>query len=219
MATVVITGAGKGLGQELSLQLAARGDHVIATVRDAADRVRLPDIEVHSGIDVTSDLAATKLAEAVSGRSVDVLINNAGIFIPDNGVAIDYEAAVRQFSVNALGPVRITRAISPNLRVGSKIVMVTSVSGSIASASRHDHIGYRMSKTALNMATKVIANGLRDRGITVICIHPGSISTRMNPNGLLQPEQAAKVLISLIDRACLKMSGRFLEADGREINW
>ena len=61
--------------------------------------------------------------------------------------------------------------------------MLSSMSGSITSTTRADHIGYRMSKAALNMATKVIANGLRDRGITVLCIHPGSVSTRMNPGG------------------------------------
>lgn len=219
MANIVITGANRGIGRELALQLSARGDNIIAPVRlDSRDLSR-SSIEVHGNIDITDDAAIRTFADALRGRRIDVLINNAAIFMPDEWRNTSSDTALTQFEVNALGPVRLSRALLGNFRHGSKIIMISSQSGSIGMATTDDVLGYRMSKAALNMAGKVLANGLKDDGIAVVMIHPGSVATRMNATGELSPAESARAIISMIDRTTIETTGTFWHVNGSQLPW
>lgn len=94
---------------------------------------------------------------------------------------MDLSGAARAYEVNALGPLRVVGALLHLLRRGSgrRIVQITSLMGSIRDNTTGGSYGYRMSKAALNMATRNLALDLAREGFTVLAIHPGWVRTRM----------------------------------------
>ena len=80
--------------------------------------------------------------------------------------------------MNALGPIRVTEALLPNLKSGSKVAIVTSRSGSIGDNGSGGNYGYRMSKAAVNMAGVNLALDLKPKGIPVAILHPGMVQDR-----------------------------------------
>jgi NAD(P)-dependent dehydrogenase (short-subunit alcohol dehydrogenase family) len=219
VAEVVVTGASRGIGHELALQLSARGDTVIAPVRSQVPSLRHPLIKVYEEFDIAQDKAVANFAQTLNGHAIDVLINNAAIYIPDDWRMMDFDRTRQHFEINALGPVKLTRALMPNFRRGSKIAMISSRSGSIGLASDDENLSYRLSKAALNMASKVLANGLLSAGITVLAIHPGSVVTRMNETGELSAAQSAGQIISLLDRMTIEETGTYWHIDGYQLPW
>ncbi len=118
--TVLVTGANRGLGLEFARQYKEAGWQVIGTARNPDDAQELAALGVRvMQLDVTSQESADKLATALNGEAIDVLINNAGIF-PRVGKIdeIDFDDYNRTLAVNTVGPVRVTRALLPNLRKG-----------------------------------------------------------------------------------------------------
>src|SRR5262249_22295654 len=179
---VVVTGANRGLGLGLAQALAKRGDEVHATARSPADAASLQElahqsrgrVHVHE-LDVRRDDHAQRLRAALGSASVDLLINNAGLgasYATLGGVSL--EEALACFDTNALGAMRVTRALLENLRVArGKVINMSSTMGSIADNTSGRAYAYRMSKAALNMATKNMALELAPSGVTVVCINPG----------------------------------------------
>lgn len=220
MATAVVTGANRGIGLELARQLSERGDEVIAGVRKTSKDLAALNVETHENVDVTDDSSVARFAEALSGRKVDVLINNAGVLTRQALDALDYDEMRRQFEVNALGPLRMTAALLPCLASGSKVGIVSSRMGSVADNTSGSHYGYRMSKAAVNMAGRSLAHDLKDQGITVILLHPGYVSTDMTDHkGDTPPQEAARGIIARIDEAGPERSGTFWHANGTELPW
>jgi NAD(P)-dependent dehydrogenase (short-subunit alcohol dehydrogenase family) len=221
MATIVITGANRGIGLELARQCQARGDHVIAAVRTASDELSEAGIETIEGVDVTDDGSVTKFAAALKGRDIDVLINNAGILLARETIEdLDWDGMRLQFEVNTLGPMRVSRALLPNMKDGGKIAIVSSRVGSIADNTSGGRYGYRISKCAVNMAGVCLAHDLRDRGIAVVLLHPGYVRTGLTGmNGEIEPDEAARGLIARIDETTMARTGTFWHANGTELPW
>ena len=220
MATVLITGAGRGIGLELSRQLHARGDTVLATCRRASPALSALGVEVHDGVEVTSDEAVSALAERLSGRALDVLILNAGVLQRNGLDNLDWDSLRHQFEVNALGPLRVAAALRGNLGRGAKIAIVTSRMGSVADNTSGSHYGYRMSKSAVNMAGRSLSHDLRPHGVAVCLLHPGYVRTGMTGgHGYIDPDEAAVGLIARIDDLDLGTSGGFWHANGDVLPW
>ncbi len=220
MARFVVTGASRGIGLEMVRQLNERGDDVIAAVRTPSEELLAIGCEVAGGVDVTTDEGAQRLVNALKGRRVDVLVNNAGILIPDTLATLDFTDAMRQYEVNALGPVRITRALLPLMEEGSKIGIVTSRVGSMGDNASGGNYGYRMSKAAANMAAVNLAVELKARGIAVVALHPGYVRTDMTRGqGNISPEPAAKGLILRLDELTMETTGTFWHAEGHQLPW
>lgn len=224
MATALVTGANRGIGLELCRLLAERGYAVIAACRESSPELDAlagkGGVEVVPGVDVTSDEAARRLVERVGDRQIDLLINNAGILSREGLDALDFDAIRRQFEVNALGPLRVTRALLPRLGRGAKVAIVTSRMGSIADNTSGGYYGYRMSKAAVNMAGVSLAHDLRDRGIAVLIVHPGFVRTRMTHQmGNVEPSDAAAGILARIDELSLETTGTFRHADGSPLPW
>ena len=160
MGRYLVTGANRGIGLELCRQLVDRGDEVIGTCRGDSDELKSLGIRVEAGVDVADDEAVRGLARRIEGISLDVLLNNAGILERVGFEALDLDSCRRQFEVNSLGPLRLTRALANNLSAGSKIAILTSLMGSMGDNSSGGSYGYRMSKAAVNAAapTVMIAN-------------------------------------------------------------
>lgn len=220
MATIVVTGANRGIGLELARQLSERGDTVIAVVRKASDALSDLGVEIIDGVDVTDPASVARFADALTGRQIDILINNAGILSRQSLDTLDYDEMRRQFEVNALGVLRVTTAALPCLGSGSKVAIVSSRMGSMEDNTSGSHYGYRMSKAAVNMAGRSLAHDLKDQGITVVLLHPGYVATDMTDHkGDTSPDEAARGLIARIDEAGADRSGSFWHANGTELPW
>ena len=124
MASVLVSGANKGIGLELCRQLSRRGDRVIATCRGDSPDLDSLDVRVVRGIDVAQDDSVDQLARALEGEQLDTLINNAGILSVESLERMDFDRIRAQFEVNTLGPLRVTRALLPNLRRGSRVAIL-----------------------------------------------------------------------------------------------
>lgn len=219
MATVLITGANRGIGLEMASQHEARGDDVIAVCRRASAGLRAMGVEVFEEVDVTSAESLAGLAGALQGRCIDRLVNNAGILERDSLDELDFESIERQFRVNAIGPLRVTAALRPLLAEGAKVLIITSRMGSIGDNTSGAYYGYRMSKAAVNIAGKSLSVDLKDAGIAVFLLHPGYVATDMTGRQGIPVEQAAAGLIERMDTLGLEQSGSFWHQEGYALPW
>lgn len=221
MATIVISGANRGIGLELTKQLAERGEHVVALCRRASRELEAVDgVDVQAGVDVAEQAAVDELAERLSGTQIDILINNAGILSQESLDDLDMDRIRRQFEVNTLGPLRLTAALRPALRDGGKVAIVSSRVGSLADNGSGGNYGYRISKAAVNMVGVNLAHDLKPRGIAVVLLHPGYVRTDMTSGaGQVEPADAAAGLIERIDALTLEQTGTFWHAKGEPLPW
>jgi NAD(P)-dependent dehydrogenase (short-subunit alcohol dehydrogenase family) len=221
MATYLVTGTNRGIGYEYCRQLQARGDRVIAICRSASEELKQLGVRVEEKIDITSDASVTDLRDRLGDTAIDGLINNAGIVKRVTLEDLDFDSIREQFEVNALGALRVTHALLPNLKADSKIVLMTSRMGSIADNTSGSSYGYRMSKVALSMAGKSLAHDLKPRGIAVAILHPGLVQTRMTnfTSGGITPEESVKGLLKRIDELTLENTGTFWHANGEVLPW
>ncbi len=199
----VITGADRGCGLALTRNFLEAGWRVYAGqfMPDWPDLDALtgeyPEDLVLIPLDVSSGESVSGAAALISAREekVDLLVNVAGI-APHGS---DDAAALRStFGVNVFGPLRMTEALLPLLRKGKKrICTFSSEAGCIASQHRADTFAYTMSKTALNMETRLIFNVLREEGFTFRLYHPGWVKSYMSgkksSQGVFEPEETSIV--------------------------
>lgn len=135
--TAIVTGANRGIGFGIVRQLADRGYRVILAVRDeakgraAAGEVGAPADRLEARrLDVADDASVAEFARGLDAddRSVDVLVNNAGVAIE----GFDEEVARRTMDTNFYGPVRLTDAVLPLMPEGARVVMVSSGAGTLS---------------------------------------------------------------------------------------
>lgn len=221
MARYVVVGANRGIGLELTRQLAARGDAVVAACRSANPELRETGAEVHENVDVTDDGSVERFVAATkAGGPVDVLVHVSGILIPDNYDALDFDDIRQQFEVNTLGPLRVARAFAPFMKTGGKIGILSSRVGSLTDNTSGGNYGYRISKTAVNMAGRNLAYDLQSLGIAVLLLHPGYVRTDMTGGrGHIAPDESARGLIQRLDELGMEQTGTFWHADGSQLPW
>lgn len=220
MATVLITGANRGIGLALAQQFAARGDSVIAACRHASEALEATGARVEAGIDVTDAAAVATLAQRLADARIDLLVLNAGVLERDSLADPGFEGIRRQFEVNALGPLRVVHALVDRLPTGGKVALITSRMGSVEDNTSGAYYGYRASKAALNAIGKSLAIDLAPRGVSVVLLHPGYVATDMvGGSGDVTPGQAAKQLVERIDALAPDTSGTFVHANGTPLPW
>lgn len=226
---VVVTGCGRGIGLELVSQYAEAGCKVIATARqpEKSDALSVlaasyENVTVYS-LDVTSDQSIAEFCHSLAGRPVDLLINNAGVYGPTNGLGnVDREQWRAVLEANTISPLMVTQALLPNLLAGNDktVAMISSKVGSVADNQSGGSYYYRSSKSALNQVMKSLSVDLMPEGIKVVALHPGWVLTDMGgPNALIDAQQSViglRQVLSAIDKS---KSGRFYSYDGNEIPW
>ncbi len=226
MPTVLITGAGRGLGLEFARQYAAEGWKVIGTVRDPRAGTALAalgkDVEVQLA-DMADMGSIARLGRTLAAVPIDVLICNAGIYGPRDWSfgRTDYAAFAEVLRINLLAPLAVAEALAGSLAAGAqkKIVMLSSGMGSIARNDGGDPI-YRASKAALNSLAVSLAAELKDRRITVVAVSPGWARTDMGgPNAPVDPKDSIRGLRRLIAALTPARSGSFLSYDASTIPW
>jgi NAD(P)-dependent dehydrogenase (short-subunit alcohol dehydrogenase family) len=227
MPTVLLTGANRGLGLEFARQYAGRGWRVLACCRDpekASELNAVPgDVAVHR-LDVRDLDGVAALARELRGTAIDVLLNNAGVYGPNRMHLgrIDYAAWADVLAVNVLGPTRLIECFVDHVAASAKklVACVSSQMGSMGRNTTGRHYLYRSSKAALNAIVKSLAIDLRDRGVTLITLHPGWVKTDMGgADADLPIPDSVRDVIALLERVTLADSGRFLNHDGSEIPW
>ena len=217
---VLITGANRGIGLEMTRQLAARGAQVLAACRRPSEALRRLDVQVIDDVDVTAASAGERLRAAVGDAGLDLLIHNAGLLTRETLDDLDLDRVRRQLEVNALAPLRLTAELRDRLGRGSKVALVTSRMGSIADNTSGGMYGYRMSKAALNMAGRSLAHDLADQGVAVVLLHPGFVRTEMTGGqGFIEASEAATGLIARMDALTLEASGSFWHQSGEALPW
>lgn len=217
---VFITGGSRGIGLELCRQFKAKGDTIITSCRQETPELKELGVEVITEIDVTSKVSNLRLQDYFKGRKIDILINCAGLLYCETLDDMNFENIVQQFEVNSLAPLRVINSLIGSLGNGSKAIIITSRMGSIEDNTSGAYYGYRMSKAAVNMAGKCLANDLQCKGIAVALLHPGFVKTRMtNYNGDSTPKESASKLINRIEELNLNTSGSFWHANGQELPW
>ena len=221
MSTYLITGSNRGIGLELCKQIIERGDEVIATCREASSDLKKLGVRIEEDIDISSEESINNLRQALSGVELDCLIHNAGIYEFNSIDNFDHESIIRQFVVNALSPLSMTKSLKGLLKKYSKIGFITSRMGSIGDNSSGSSYGYRMSKVALSMAAKSLSKDLLKEDIYVAILHPGLVSTRMTGftrNGI-STKESANGLLKRIDSLDKNNTGTFWHTNGEILPW
>jgi NAD(P)-dependent dehydrogenase (short-subunit alcohol dehydrogenase family) len=218
--TALIVGANRGIGLALAKRMKAQGRAVIAAGRRSSPALDALAVRVETGVDVTDDASVRAFARRLAGVPVDELVCNAGILHEDDLDVVDLDDVRAQLEVNALGPLRVVKALRGSLARGGKLALITSRMGSIADNGSGGYYGYRMSKAALNAAGMSLARDLRAAGVAVAILHPGYVRTEMTDySGSVEPDDAAKQLVDRIDALTLETSGTFWHANGQVLPW
>jgi NAD(P)-dependent dehydrogenase (short-subunit alcohol dehydrogenase family) len=231
MQTVLITGANRGIGLELARRYAAAGDRVLACCREPGQATALqalaqasPSVTVH-GVRVSDAASVAAFAERVGDAPLDVLINNAGMAGPpiqrQSLEEMDFDGWAETFAVNTMAPLRMLQTFRKNLAAGTnpRAVTITSQMGAIAFPMPVMY-AYCSSKGAVNKVMKMAADALKREKITVLLVHPGFVKTDMGgPNADITPEESAAGITSVIEKASLADTGKFLKWNGEEHPW
>ncbi|WP_101067407.1 SDR family oxidoreductase [Roseovarius salinarum] len=211
---VVITGASRGIGRELSERYAEAGHTVTGTSRVGGGAL--------APLDVTDPSSHAALANRLEERPIDLLICNAGIY-PDKGQPLEggFPASIwaETFATNVTGVFLTVQTLLPNLeRAGAaKVAILSSRLGSQAMAEGGSY-AYRASKAAALNLGRNLAVDLAPRGISVGVYHPGWVRTDMGgPSGEIGVEESAAGLVERFAALGPETAGCFQSWDGRDL--
>jgi NAD(P)-dependent dehydrogenase (short-subunit alcohol dehydrogenase family) len=236
MKTTLITGANRGLGLEMVRQYRAHGWHILATCRNPETSETLQrmahesagTIEIEA-LDVTHPEEIARLGDRWKNRSIDILINNAGIYGDRLGAGpsmdlgrIDYSLWALTLAVNTMAPLAMTETFLQAIARSNqkKIVTITSRMGSIGDNAKGGAYLYRSSKAAVNAVTKSLSIDLASQGIIAVVLHPGWVRTDMGgTTAPLTAETSVREMLEVIDKLEVADSGRFFLHDGTELPW
>jgi NAD(P)-dependent dehydrogenase (short-subunit alcohol dehydrogenase family) len=230
MANVVITGANRGIGLELTRQYAGAGDRVYAFARAPAKADALNELAASSdgrvtvvAMDVGDAQSIIAGARDIGDTPVDILINNAGIMggreqSLDN---IDFDNWIEAFTVMTIGPFRVAQAFLKNLEAAKnpKIMTVTSQLGASTWPYGGTYI-YSSAKAGVNRVMQILALDLKSKNIIVGLIHPGWVKTDMGSEQAdIMPSESASGIRNVIASLSIADSGKFYKWNGEIHPW
>lgn len=231
MATILITGAARGIGYQLAKQYSEAGDRVFATCRSPDRAAALKDIAAATGgsltvheMDVGNTASVRACAAATGDQPIDVLINNAGVWggLDTQVFAnMDYDNWAHELNIMTMGPFRVIQAFMPNVLRGQqkKVVTISSQTG----AHAYDHVigySYASAKAAVNRLMTGLATEFRDQGVIIVPLHPGWVKTEMAGDVAdISPEESAIGVRNTIAGMTLADTGKFLKWTGDVHPW
>jgi NAD(P)-dependent dehydrogenase (short-subunit alcohol dehydrogenase family) len=231
----VVTGGNRGIGYEISRQLAKKEIKVILTSRNKENGIEAEKSLKKEGLDVVfKKLDVTdgkniqefaKEIEREYGRC-DVLVNNAGVFPDDSSKAstsvfdAKIETINEAMTTNVYGPLLLSQALVPLMRKNKygRIVNMSSGMGRLADMNGHCP-AYRISKTSINALTRILNDELLGENILVNSMCPGWVKTRMGGEGATRSvEQGADTAVFLATLPDDGPRGKFFK-DRKEMSW
>ncbi len=235
MPTVLITGANRGLGLELTRQYLEKGWQVISASRGSSPTLdelsEQPGLEAYR-LDLTDDAALSDFAAAIGERRIDVLLNNAGTMGRYNFAELGLKSGRfgsfdrsewhEILDINLCTPMRLAELLVDQVAAceRGRIITISSMLGSMGLNTVGGLYAYRASKAAVNAMMKSMAVDLAPRGIIAIALHPGFVRTDMSgPMAEIEAVDSAAGMIRVIDDVTLEDSGKVLAWDGSELPW
>ena len=225
---VLITGANRGIGLEFSKQYAADGWKVLACCREPQSAIALQALaSAHSNIEILAlDVADFKQIDALALQlkesTIDVLINNAGVYPSSSFGDVDYNDWTEGFKINSMAPLKMAEAFVQHVTRSQlkKIATLSSKMGSLDDNTSGGSYSYRASKAAVNMVMKSLSIDLKPYGISVVTLHPGWVQTDMGgENALVSATTSVAGLRHVIEHLSIESTGKFIAYDGKEIAW
>ena len=240
MPTIVISGAGSGIGHTFLKFLASDENNTLHALDISfPDKISGVPAKVHEHtIDTSSQSSVDSFVKSLDGQPVDLFIHSAAIrgLVPaitekekDPSAAetmevMDSNTMMKTLQINAVGSFLLIRALIPNLKAakqGAKVVVMGSRMGSIASNHDGSKYAYRASKAALNALVKSFSIDVPEVCFTIV--HPGRVESRMVPTmreeGAIDAEDAVKMMMPMIEGFGKKDTGKFYSREGDEIPW
>jgi len=230
MSTLLITGANRGIGLELTEQYLQQGWEVHACCRKPSKAKALNELAdkedkltIHK-LNVTKDKQMDKLKKALKNKPIDMLINNAGVYALGASTfgKMDDKAWEEAVAVNLLAPMKMMESFKENIAISDKkiIASMSSKMGSMDDNGSGGAYAYRATKAALNAVMVSAALDLRHLDITCLILHPGWVRTDMGgPNGEISVEESAQMLRKILDECDITDTGKFFDIDGTIIPW
>lgn len=244
-----ISGANNGIGFSLLKELSNdESNVVIGSARKPEEAVDLQNLAKERKnvrvvkLNITSKQSTTEAAEEVSKITgkIDVLISNAGVSYAYGSVLETNEDVwVQHWQTNVLGSIFLYQSFYPLLEKGNakQMMFISSGLGSIGGYIGMSASAYGQSKAALNYTVKEISVELKDKGFTVVAVHPGQVSTETGKLGheslvaayphlkemlekyVITPQEGALSLKTILEKLNPEHNGKFLNNDGTELPW
>ena len=172
-----------------------------------------------------SELATIQaLAYELRNESIDMLINNAGVYGSERNSfgQVDAQDWVETFKVNTIAPLKMSEAFIEQLSMGHNkmIACLSSKMGSMDDNTSGGSYIYRSSKAAINAVVKSMSIDLAERGIKCVVLHPGWVKTDMGgPNAEITTKESVSKIFNTLLTLKMKDSGRLIDIDGTDIAW
>ncbi|KAF6240645.1 hypothetical protein HO173_001317 [Letharia columbiana] len=239
----IVVGASRGIGLEWVRQLLARGDHVLATVRDVAKASRLWTLAGSAAMgrcqlfecDVASEASINNFAREVAALRnidrIDYVILNAGILqYPNRATELSFDNFSDHLRTNAVGPIiTAQRLLHTGIPIGS-IAFMSSDSGSATDFRDFEDgfAAYAASKAALNQMLRHMASELaRKRYITtILAMHPGEVATDManvslgwEVEGIINADESVAGMLRVVEQKTILDTGTFWTWEGNRHPW
>ena len=236
MASMLVTGASRGLGLEMVRQFVGDGWRIYACCRTpetATDLAALAAgsdgaITLHT-LDVSKPEQIGALADEFRGTPIDMLVNNAGLLgcsidamEPAAFGSIDYDAWMQVHEINTMAPLRVTEAFVNHVAASeTKLLLFMSTHmGCITELADGGLYPYRSSKAALNLLVKGLSIDLAPRGVRTLAVHPGWVVTDMGgPDAPVNKVDSIAGIRQVVANYDGGQTGRFYQYDGRELPW
>lgn len=184
-------------------------------------------------LDTSDEQSILNAAKELEGVPIDLLINNAGVFVVHDFATTTKEDLMKHFEVNTVGTFLVTRAFLPNLKLAaaqndSAIVasILTLLASNVSKDLKPDiygggsFYGYRSSKAALNRLNNSLAIDLASDKIIAVVVHPGHVATDMTGGvGVIQPKESVEGMIKAIGNVTFNDSGKFIDYEGGIVPW
>ncbi|MFW5702835.1 MAG: SDR family oxidoreductase [Candidatus Dojkabacteria bacterium] len=234
--TILVTGANRGLGLVFCRVYSESGHKVIATCREPKDATKLLELQKSSrnieilALDITDEKSIDSLIvnlKQLGVKRIDRLINNVGVnsrTVNNNWESARYLKQLKRktlqdsFEINATSPIILTSKLQKFLKSADSAVVVfistQRASFNDPEPSDKPNYAYAASKVALNMFVHELAKELKPDGIIPFTVHPGSVKTDMNPNGVTSAKESAKHIIKISDNIEMGDAGKFFNYDG-----
>jgi len=231
MKTTLVTGATRGIGKAIALELVKAGYEVHGTYsssKDEADKLSSEHGIVFHQADLAKREDTLRLIDELSELDLHAVVNNAGIWEMDKPLAMDYSTWDRTIEVNLSAPLILSTALGKTMKPGSSIVNISSTDGMTGG---YDGLSYSASKAGLISITKSLGNTLGAKGIRVNAIAPGWVNTEMVTDEIAEtssgsiplgrhakPEEIASVVEFLISDKASYINGETVVVDGGLFN-
>lgn len=228
---ILITGASRGIGLEMVRYGMEKGWQVLACCRhpQQADKL-LSMAQLSNGCvsvyvaDMAELATIQALAYELRNESIDMLINNAGVYGSERNSfgQVDAQDWVETFKVNTIAPLKMSEAFIEQLCMGHNkvIACLSSKMGSMDDNTSGGSYIYRSSKAALNAIVKSLSIDLAEREIKCVVLHPGWVKTEMGgPNAEITTKECVSKIFDTLLSLKRKDSGRFIDIDGTDIAW